>query len=465
MPLRQIKEPGSRLPQHAAMTSTIPLEARPAPRFTSYPTALHFSREVGPEQHRLWLSQLERRQSLSLYVHVPFCQELCLYCGCQTAVARSYRPVAGYVELLGQELDLILGSMREPPYVGHLHFGGGTPTMLRPSDFCGFVARLRGAFDFRQDAEIAVEIDPRAMSPVQVEMLAQVGVTRASLGIQSFDLMVQQAVRRLQSFELTQRLTHWLRFAGIAALNFDLMYGLPHQTVENVVGSTRQALSLDPDRIALFGYAHVPWMKRHQALLPEAALPDSSARREQFEAAAECIEAAGYVRIGFDHFAKPDDEMAAMAATGQLRRNFQGYTTDRSDALIGMGASAISSFAEGFAQNHASVPDYREALVRGRLPTARGVRATPADRLRAAIIERLMCDLAVDLDELCQMHHLDASTLAQDMERLAPLVAAGLAVREGQRVRVAREARHLIRIVSAAFDARSGGQQRYSSAI
>lgn len=451
------------------MTSphAIPVEARPAPRFTSYPTALHFSREVGPEQHRAWLWQLaDGARRLSFYVHVPFCQELCLYCGCQTAVARSYAPIAAYAELLQSEIGLILAAMRERPPIGHLHFGGGTPTMLRPSDFRGLMARLRGEFDFEPDAEIAVEIDPRAMSPVQVEMLAAGGVTRASLGVQSFDATVQKAVNRLQSFELTQRLVQWLRFAGIGALNFDLMYGLPHQSVANVVASAEQALTLDPDRISLFGYAHVPWMKRHQALLPEATLPDSAARREQFEAAAECLDKAGYVRIGLDHFARPDDEIAVMAASGQLRRNFQGYTTDRGDALIGIGASAISSFSGGFSQNHASVPDYRDALARNKLATVRGVRTTPADRLRADIIEQLMCAFCVDVGEVCRAHRVEASALAPDMDRLAPLVAAGLAVREGGVVRVDPAQRHLVRVVSAAFDARSDTtQQRYSMAV
>lgn len=462
-----IKVLSVRPPQHRAMTNTSPasLGSRPAPRFTSYPTALHFSGEVGPEQHRLWLTELEPQQSLSLYVHVPFCEELCLYCGCQTVVARNQEPITAYAHLLGREIELILDAIGESPSVGHLHFGGGTPTILSPSTFLALTARLRDGFALRADAEIAVEIDPRGMSPAKVDMLASAGVTRASVGIQSFDPAVQRAVRRLQSFELTRRLTQWLRFVGIAGLNFDLMYGLPYQTVDNVVASVRLALSLDPERLALFGYAHVPWMKRHQALLHEAALPDSSARREQFEAAAECIETAGYVRIGLDHFVKPDDQMATVAAAGGLRRNFQGYTTDSSDTLIGLGASAISSFAAGFAQNHASVPDYRDALVHARLPTARGVRTTPVDRLRAAIIERLMCDLVVDLGETCAAHHLDNSVLVQDMERLEPLVAAGLAIREGVRIRVPKNARHLVRIVSAAFDGRSGGQQRYSTAV
>jgi oxygen-independent coproporphyrinogen-3 oxidase len=207
-------------------------------------------------------------------------------------------------------------------------------------------------------------------------------------------------------------------------------------------------------------------MKRHQALLPEAALPDSAARREQFEEAAECLERAGYVRIGLDHFARPDDEIAVMAASGQLRRNFQGYTTDRGDALIGIGASAISSFSGGFSQNHASVPDYRDALARKQLATVRGVRTTPADRLRADIIEKLMCAFSVDVGEVCLAHRVEASALAPDMDRLAPLVAAGFAVREGGVVRVDPAQRHLVRVVSAAFDARSDTTlQRYSMAV
>lgn len=450
------------------MTSTAATslyENRRVPRFTSYPTAPHFGAEVGPDVFARWLADHDASEPLSLYVHVPFCSELCLYCGCQTTVARGYGPVAAYVALLHRELDLVRALLPARPRVAHLHFGGGTPTMLSPADFRALVARLRRDFAFDEDAEVAVEIDPRTLTPAHVAMLAESGVTRASLGVQSFDPLVQKTVNRLQSFELTWRLSEWLRHAGIAALNLDLMYGLPHQTVENVVSSTRQALALDPDRVAVFGYAHVPWMKRHQAVLPEAAMPDAAGRAAQFEAAASTLLEAGYVQIGLDHFARPDDAMALKLEAGALRRNFQGYTTDEATTLIGLGASAISSFPQGYAQNHASVGPYRKALEAGELATARGVVITQADRLRAAIIERLMCDLCVDLDEICRAHRIDATELGPDLQRLAPLVADGLALQDHNRIAIPAQARHLVRVVSAAFDARSAAAQaRYSVA-
>lgn len=450
----------------SSTASTALYESRRVPRFTSYPTAPHFGDEVGPELHAAWLAAHDPGQPLSLYAHVPFCSELCLYCGCQTTVARGYGPVAAYVALLHRELDRLASLLPARPRVSHLHFGGGTPTMLAPSDFKALVARLRRDFAFDADAEIAVEIDPRTLTPAHVEMLGDSGVTRASLGVQSFDPLVQKTVNRLQSFALTQRLTEWLRHAGIEALNLDLMYGLPHQTVANVVDSTRQALELSPDRVAVFGYAHVPWMKRHQAVLPEEAMPDAAGRAAQFEAAAAVLCDAGYVQIGLDHFARPDDAMALKLEAGALRRNFQGYTTDEASTLIGIGASAISSFPQGYAQNQATVGPYRRALEAGDLPTARGVVITRADRLRAAIIERLMCDLSVDLEAICAAHRVDAAELTPDLGRLAPLLADGLAVRDRHRIVIPLEARHLVRVVSAAFDARSAAAQaRYSVAL
>lgn len=451
------------------MTSTAATslyESRRVPRFTSYPTAPHFGSEVGPDLFAQWLAAHDPAQPLSLYAHVPFCSELCLYCGCQTTVARGYGPVAAYVGLLHDELDLLRSLLPAQPRVSHLHFGGGTPTMLCPSDFKALVARMRRDFAFDADAEIAVEIDPRTLTPAHVAMLAESGVTRASLGVQSFDPLVQKTVNRLQSFTLTQRLTQWLRHSGIEALNLDLMYGLPHQTVANVVSSTRQALELEPDRVAVFGYAHVPWMKRHQAVLPEEAMPDAAGRAAQFEAAAGVLLDAGYVQIGLDHFARPDDAMAVKLESGMLRRNFQGYTTDEAATLIGIGASAISSFPQGYAQNHASVGPYRRALQLGELATSRGVVITQADKLRAAIIERLMCDLSVDLEAICQAHQLNTAELTPDLGRLAPLVADGLALQQEHRIVIPLEARHLVRVVSAAFDARSAAQQaRYSVAL
>lgn len=449
------------------MTQTSTLHAaRQAPRYTSYPTAPHFGSEVGPALYRSWLAALDPSEAVSVYVHVPFCAELCLYCGCQMTVTRKHEPVAAYLDLLLRELTLVGRALGARRRVSHLHFGGGSPTILEPSEFGRVMTALGAAFAFDETAERAIEVDPRSISPAHVGALARAGINRVSIGVQSFDPLVQKTIRRRQSFELTARVVDWFRFAGVTGVNLDLMYGLPHQTVANVLDTVHRALSLDPDRIALFGYAHVPWMKRHQALLPEAALPDGAQRAEQFEAAAERIAAAGYIRIGLDHFAKPDDELALKAALGSVRRNFQGYTADDAGALIGLGASAISRCTQGYAQNASAVADYREAVLRGELPTARGVGFTVADRLRADVIERLMCDFRVDLGAMCERHELPLAELDADLARLTPLVADGLAQCDGPVVSIPAAGHNLARIVCSAFDARAGlALGRHSAAL
>lgn len=455
--MRQIKAHACGVRHDASMSQPSTLHAaRHVPRYTSYPTAPHFSGEVGAALYRSWLAALDLAEPISVYVHVPFCAELCLYCGCQTTVTRKHEPVSAYLDLLLRELTLVGRALGARRRVSHLHFGGGSPTILDPSEFGRVMAALGAAFAFDEKAERAIEIDPRFISPAHVGALARVGINRVSIGIQSFDPLVQQTIRRRQSFELTVRVVDWFRFAGVAGVNLDLMYGLPHQTVANVLETVHRALSLDPDRIALFGYAHVPWMKRHQALLPEAALPDSAQRAEQFQAAAERIVAAGYRRIGLDHFAKSDDDLALKAAQSGVRRNFQGYTTDNADALIGLGASAISRCPQGYAQNASAVADYREAVLRGALPTARGVSFTAGDRLRADVIERLMCDFRVDLEALCKRHRLPLAELDTDLGRLMPIVADGLAHCDGAVISIPAACHNLTRIVCTAFDARSG---------
>ncbi len=424
------------------------------PRYTSYPTAPHFTPEVDGLVHAAWLAALAPDAAASLYLHVPFCAELCLYCGCQTTATRRYAPVAAYVELLEREIDLVADRIGSRLPISHLHWGGGTPTILRGSDLRRIHDRLTDRFRLERDADIAVEIDPRTITPAHVEVLASMGVNRASVGVQSFDPLVQQTIRRIQSFQETQRVVNWLRSAGIDAVSLDLMYGLPYQTVENVQDTAERVLALDPDRLSLFGYAHVPWMKRHQALLPEDVLPRGPERVAQFAAAAERIEKAGYVRVGLDHFAKPDDPLAVALEAGELKRNFQGYTTDRAPALIGLGASAISSLPQGYAQNAPSVPAYRTAIQAGRLPVARGVALTPDDRLCREVIERLMCDLAVDLAEVCGRHKVEVARFEPELARIDVLVGEGLARRRGARIEVGADARDLVRVVSAVFDAR-----------
>lgn len=423
------------------------------PRYTSYPTAPHFTPAVDGASRAAWLAELPGETPLSLYLHVPFCAELCLYCGCHTTVVRRYAPVATYVEALLREIALTAeGGPRRP--VTHLHWGGGTPTMLSGADLRRVMAALAGRFRLAPEAEIAVEVDPRTLTPAHVEALAEIGVNRASLGVQSFDPWVQAAIGRRQSFAETCQAAERLRAAGIARLNLDLMYGLPHQDTQSVAETARRALALAPDRVSLFGYAHVPAMKRHQALLPEEALPGGAARLAQFEAAASCLTAAGYVRIGLDHFARPGDPLVA---SGSLRRNFQGYTADAAPALLGFGASAISALPQGYAQNATAVPDYAAMIAAGRLPTVRGLALTPEDRLRREVIERLMCDLRVDLDEVCARHAVSPEVFRPELARIDALCGEGLARRVRRQVAVPEAARALVRVVASVFDARLAG--------
>ena len=437
---------------------------RRIPRYTSYPTAPQFSAGITAATYGQWLQQLPHDAALSLYLHVPFCAELCLYCGCHTTVVRSYTPVAAYVDLLEHEIDLVADQLDPRGPLTQLHWGGGTPTVLSPADFLRLTERLRMRFDFRRDAESAVEIDPRTLTPDHVVALAEAGITRASLGVQDFEFRVQQAIGRTQSYAQTADAADRLRAAGVRSINLDLIYGLPYQTVSSIKATMRLALTLDPDRIALFGYAHVPWMKRHQKLLPEQALPQTEERFAQSQAAAEVLTGAGYVAIGLDHFAKPHDLLARRQRQGRLHRNFQGYTTDEASALIGFGTSAIGALPQGYLQNAPGTPDYREAIMAGRLATVRGYALTDEDRLRGAIIERLMCDLRADIAAISAAHGA-AIDFAPEFAAIDALARDGIVQRSGSTIVVPNNARPFVRTVCAAFDAYlSRDDGRYSRA-
>ena len=434
------------------------------PRYTSYPTATQFGLEIDARSYARWLATLPAAAPVSVYVHVPFCAELCLYCGCHMTVARRYAPVEAYVELLLREIALV-GRVLGGRSATHLHWGGGTPTILAPRDFRKVMAALRANFTFALAAELAIEIDPRTVTKEYVIELAEYGITRASLGVQDFNTRVQTAVNRVQSFEQTARVADWLRAAGIGSINLDLMYGLPYQNVASVETTVRRALALDADRIVLFGYAHVPWMKRHQRLIPEQVLPGSDQRFAQSRAAAEVLIGAGYEPIGLDHFAKSDDLLTQQQRAGRLHRNFQGYTTDESGTLIGFGASAIGTLPDGYVQNAPSAVAYRAAIVAGRLATARGCALTDEDRLRRDLIERLMCDLKVDLAERCAAHNSAAGRFAGELSKLDALANDGLVERVGYKISIPERARPFVRTVCAAFDAYiSDGDTRFSQA-
>lgn len=424
---------------------------RRIPRYTSYPTAVQFGPDIDAGCYRHWLATLPADAAVSIYIHVPFCAALCLYCGCHTTVVRHYAPVADYVDLLQQEIGMI-GGLVGRRTVTHVHWGGGTPTMLSTDDFRRVMSTLRTSFVVASQAELAIELDPRVLTREYVTTLAAAGITRASLGVQDFDARVQRAVDRIQSFDQTARAVDWLRDARIASINVDLMYGLPYQTTATVAATARRTLVLAPDRIALFGYAHVPAMKRHQKLIPEQALPESLQRLAQSSAAAEIFVAAGYQRIGLDHFVGSGDPLIRCQRDGRLHRNFQGYTADQAPILLGVGTSAISSLPQGYAQNAAGTLSYRNAIIAGRLATARGRARTDEDKLRGAIIERLMCDLHVDIGETCEAYGAPVSDFAAELGRLDELAQDGMIMRSGSTITIAEPARPLIRTVCAIFD-------------
>jgi oxygen-independent coproporphyrinogen-3 oxidase len=421
------------------------------PRYTSYPTAPHFSAAVGPHDYALWLTELPADATLSLYLHVPFCAELCHYCGCHTKAVRRREPVDAYAGLLGDEIALV-GALAGARKALHLHWGGGTPSMLGSEWLLVLVDRLAQAFDIAE-CEHGIELDPRYVTHELARALVRLGVNRASLGVQDLVEHVQQAIGRIQPFAVVERAVNELREAGIRNINLDLMYGLPGQSADDVRCSATLAASLRPQRLACFGYAHVPWIKPHQRLIDAAALPGAAERLAQAAAAHETLVERGYVPIGLDHFARPDDRLAAAARTGRLRRNFQGYTTDQADALIGLGASAIGRLPQGFVQNAPDVGGYGRAIGSGRLATARGIALTAEDRVRGRIIERLMCNFSVDLDAVIAAGEA-GDGFAAELAALAPLATENLLrLDDGKRVTMTEQGRPFVRLAAAAFDA------------
>ena len=425
---------------------------KPVPRYTSYPTAPHFSPAVGASSYSDWLARLRQDQPLSLYVHVPFCDTLCWFCGCHTRVVRHYDSIKSYMETVAAEASLVAAALTGRHCLAHLHFGGGSPSILRPAEIAAFAGHVRRLFDINDRFEFAVEIDPRDIDEQAIKAWAAAGATRASIGVQDFDPEVQQAINRVQSFARTETCVAQLRSAGINSINIDLIYGLPHQTVATARATAEQAAALRPNRVAIFGYAHVPWMKPHQRLLPEAALPGTLERLAQADAAATALAAAGYVRVGLDHFALAEDDMAQAAGAGRLARNFQGYTTDAAPVLVGLGASSIGTLPQGYVQNEIDLRRYTAAIQEGRFATARGIAVSPEDKVRRTIIERLMCDMEADVADICGNQDLPTVDFAAEFEQLSGAAADGLVELAPPRIRITEQGRPFLRTVCAVFD-------------
>jgi len=439
-------------PPHSHERELIAKYTGRAPRYTSYPTAAQFTPEVGHDTYRAWLSQLSLSEPASLYVHIPFCQRLCWFCGCNTRVVNKPDLVARYVDVLYEELALLEAALPGKLPLANIHLGGGTPNMLSRDDLLKVFSTIRHVFDVRPGAEISVEADPASLTNEWVRAAAYHGVNRVSLGVQELDPTVQRAVNRQESFGQIEQAVNWLRAAGIDAINIDLMYGLPHQTTHTLRSTIRQIAALQPARVALFGYAHVPWMKPHQMLIPERTLPDAAQRLDQADAAAEALEAAGYRQVGLDHFALPADSLAQSLHSRRMHRNFQGYTTDGCDTLLAIGASGIGKLPQGFVQNQSTEIAWRACVQRGELPIARGVAVTPEDRFRSDIIESLMCFLGVDLAAACARHDRHPAWLSAEREALRDLERDGLVELSGDLVHVTERGRPFLRVVCAVFD-------------
>ncbi|MFD1332079.1 oxygen-independent coproporphyrinogen III oxidase [Methylopila musalis] len=465
--LTRIKDAAAAARQPAAM---LPLRlsdiaARAAPRYTSYPTAPQFEESVDAQAYGRWLETLSGSDApASLYLHVPYCRSICSYCGCAAKATLRDEPLVAFAARLRREIALV-AERAGPLTVTHLHWGGGTPNVLPADLFRRVLDDIRARFALAPGAEHAVEIDPRHLTPETIATLAAGGVTRVSLGVQDFDPAVQQAIGRVQPFEMVRAAVEGLREAGLAGLNMDLIYGLPLQTLGSIRDTAARAAALRPDRIALFGYAHVPWMRPHQRLLDEAALPDPALRVELAETARETLLDAGYVAIGIDHFARPDDGLATALADGALRRNFQGYTTDDAPVLLGFGPTAIGRLPQGYVQNVADIAGWGRAVDERRLPVARGRALTPDDRLRGAVIESLLCVFEVDLDGIARRHGASPDVFAPALAELETLRRQGFVALAGGRLTILHDGPALARIVASAFDAYLTTSARHSLAV
>lgn len=438
----------------------------PVPRYTSYPTAPHFHDDVSAETYGQWLKELPPGTTGSLYIHIPYCDRLCWFCACHTKHTLQYQPVAHYLQALLREIDTVSELAGDRLTITGLHLGGGSPTLLQAGDIARLGQTLRQRFRFLPDAEISVEMDPNDMSEDRFDALAAIGMTRASLGVQDFDPRVQKAINREQTFDQTRMVVDAVRARGVDSVNLDMLYGLPFQTLETIAETAKQLVSLRPDRIALFGYAHVPWMKKHQTMIDEARLPDMFQRFEQAARAAEIILAQGFEPVGLDHFALPQDRLAVAARAGTVRRNFQGYTVEPADALIGLGASSIGLLPQGYVQNMPATAEYERRVLGGALAAVRGFALQPMDRVRSWTIERLMCDFSLSKSALLARFGALAHPVIADAEHLAATDRDGLFVRVGDRFVVTPRGRIFVRSLAARFDAYLGqGAARHSLAV
>lgn len=434
------------------------------PRYTSYPPATQFTPAIDANRLGGWIDAVPAGAEISLYLHVPFCRRLCWFCACRTQGTQSMEPVRSYVEGLLAELAQLRARIAPGVRLSRLHWGGGTPTLLPPEMMTRLAGAVFDAFPLADHGEFSVEIDPAEIDADRMAALAAAGMNRASIGVQDFDPLIQKTIGREQSFEITAEAVRLARGHGVASLNADLLYGLPHQTTERMSETVQKLLALSPDRVALYGYAHVPWMSKRQVMIPEEALPGNEDRLALFETARELFVADGFTEIGIDHFARPEDSLATARDRGRLRRNFQGYTDDPSDVLIGLGASSISRFPQGYAQNAPATGAYLAAVREGHLAVARGHEFTAEDHWRGRMIEALMCDFRIDFGEFLLDHALSPETLMQVCQPLVARFGSMVELTPGG-LRITEEGKPLTRMIAHALDSYATTATGHSPAI
>ena len=429
---------------------------RPGPRYTSYPTAPRFSTDVDANDWRslVQANNQSAERDLSLYFHFPFCDTLCWFCGCTMMVSRRPEPIAEYIDVLFREMEQLAPMLHSDRKVSQMHFGGGTPTHLSPDQLRSVGRQIHQLFTFTDDAEIGCEMDPRGLARDHIKALTELGVNRISLGVQDFDARVQQAINRIHDEALVGQVLDWVRGEGITSINLDLIYGLPHQSTTSFARTIDTILSFQPDRLAVFSYAHVPWMKPHQKLIKEEDLPAPEEKLRMLKYVIETLTDNGYVYIGMDHFARADDELTIAQQEGTLQRNFQGYSTRSGADIYAFGMSAISQLDTAYAQHTKDLNAYREKILKGELPVEKGYVLTEEDRIRRHVIMRLMCDMKLEYARLDSDLGIDsAAHLAEEFERITEFEDDGLLERTPGGMVVTHAGRLFIRNIAMAFDA------------
>lgn len=441
------------------------------PRYTSYPTADRFQTDFTANDYMTALASrryqadcaasssstagvtANGKKPLSLYIHIPFCSSLCYYCACNKIITKDRGKSTTYLQYLQKELDLVRPHLAKRESISQLHLGGGTPTFLNDDELNLLMLMLKRKFDFTPDAEISIEIDPRTVTQTTLACLREIGFNRISLGVQDFDEEVQKAIHRLQSFELVERTVQDSRQLGFGSTNFDLIYGLPKQTMDSFSRTLDRVLSLAPERIALYNYAHLPTRFKAQRRIAETDLPSAEQRLQIFLMSLQRLLAAGYVYIGLDHFAKPSDSLALAALDHTLHRNFQGYTTRAECDLIGLGVSSIGKVGNAYVQNYRELKDYYAALDEGRLPVEKGLQLTQDDLLRKEVIMAIMCSQPLDFKQIEQDYQINfRDYFASELAQIQTYAESGLIDLDEQGVRITPKGRLFVRAVGMAFD-------------